>query len=1185
TFTASLSDNVNTAVTKAVTIAVTPAVANNAPAITAFANPMATVAQDAAPFHASFSGSDDNNVFNWSATAGMGISNVAVSGGQGTANATFTVTLQAGFSGTAAFNVVLSDNVNPSVSAPVTFTVTPAPPPPLDHIVISQVYGSGGNSNALYQNDYVEIYNPTTSTADLTGWSLQYSAATNTTWNVQPLGGLIQPGEYYLVRLATNGAIGATVPAANINGDLNLSGTNGKLALVSNGEPLTGCVVGAPVVDLVGYGSTANCREGASNAPSPSTSLAIFRKNGGFSDTNVNGSDFVTGSPNPRRTAVIMELGPAVLNTDPRLNASTAPKDASIIVTFTESVELSENWFDINCAQTGAHNSATLAGGANQWVIIPNVNFRAGEQCTVTILKNGVHDTDLDDSAPNTDTMSNNFVYTFTVASGAAPAYSPDVHLTMGNPSHAIHDVNTPNNYLMVKPEYTLSYNRDRGTPNWVSWHLSDEWIGNLTRVDSFRADPAVPADWYRVTHLDYFGSGFDRGHMVPNADRDPDTSIPINQATFLMSNMIPQAPDNNQGPWAAMENYLRTLLPANELYIVAGGAGSGGTGSSGFISTFANGHITVPASTWKVVLVLPKDSGNDLSRVTAGARTIAVILPNTQGIRNVDWTTYLTTVDQVEALTNYDFFSEVPDPIENAIEAGVNGVNPPGVDNQSISTDEDSARSFTIDVAAANSNALTYTIVSGPSHGTISGSGATQTYTPAPDFNGSDSFTFKVSDGSRSSNTAKMTITVLEVNDTPVANADNQSTSEDTALQFSSSDLTANDAAGPANESNQSLTVSSVTATADTHGIVALTGGFVTYTPAANYNGPASFSYEVCDNGVTRGLASPQCTASTVNVTVNSVNDAPAATLTAPATGVEGSAISASISGSDVDANDTLSYAWSVKKNGAAFANGSGTSINFTPNDNGSYEISVVVTDAAGATGSDTKTVAVTNAAPALTTVSGPNAALSLGTAASINFTFSDAGAGDTHTATLMWDDGTTSTVACAARVCSATHTFTAAGTYGVAIVLGDDDGATAAATFNYVIVYDVNAGSVTGGGTIDTPTGRATLNVNAQYLKNRLSGNTQFKLAGNEFRSTSYEWLVVNGGNAQYKGAGTINGIANYDFLVTVSDGAVDKFRIKIWERNTGTVVYDNATGASDDLDAANPQPIATGNITVHK
>ncbi|MEP6916502.1 MAG: DNA/RNA non-specific endonuclease, partial [Acidobacteriota bacterium] len=156
---------------------------------------------------------------------------------------------------------------------------------------------------------------------------------------------------------------------------------------------------------------------------------------------------------------------------------------------------------------------------------------------------------------------------------------------------------------------------------------------------------------------------------------------IPINQATFLMSNMVAQAPDNNQGPWAAFEAYLRTLTDdgTSEIYIVAGPAGSGGTGSNGgMTTTVAGGHVTVPAQTWKVALVLPKDAGDDLSRVSCSTRTIAVIMPNVQGIRNDSWETFLTNVDTVETLTGYDFFSALPEPIQRCVEAGVNGTNPP---------------------------------------------------------------------------------------------------------------------------------------------------------------------------------------------------------------------------------------------------------------------------------------------------------------------------------------------------------------------------------------------------------------------------------------------------------------------------------------------------------------------------
>ena len=876
-FTATLSDNVNSPVSQTVNIQVNQVGGgNNSPLIIPPSNPITSVAQDAAPFTAGLTGSDDGGIYNWTATPGTGVASVNVTGGQGTTNVTYTITLSAGFNGTATFTATLSDNVNPPVNQPVNITVTPVAGPS-SHLVISQVYGGGGNSGATYQNDYVELYNPTASPVNVTGWSIQYSSATSTGSfsGVQGLGGSIGPGEYYLIGLGSGGAIGSPLPVANIsNNSINISGTTGKVALVSNGTPLTGSCP-APLtdphtVDFVGYG-TANCAEGNADAPAPSNSTAIFRKNNGTTDTDNNAGDFLTGVPNPRRTTPISEIGPSITSTDPVLGASIVPRDGSVIVSFSEPVTVDPGWYDITCVSTGSHNDATVAAGAGaSWVIIPNTNFQAGEQCTATVFATFVHDVDLDDSAPGTDTLPSDQSWSFTIATGAAPPYPPGVHLTMGTPSACVADLLSPNSYLMMKPEMSICYSRDFGRPNWVSWHLTDEWNGTLARVDTFRADPGVPPAWYRVLGTDFSLSGFDRGHMTPNADRDLQTSIPINQATYLMSNMVAQAPDNNQGPWAALENYLRSLLPADELYIISGPNGVGGSGSNGgTTTTLANGHVTVPASTWKVVMVLPKLSGDDLARVTASTRTIAVVMPNVQGIRNNDWHMYLTSVDQVEALTGYDFFSNVPPAIQNAIEGGIDGANPPGTANQSTSTNEDVQDSITLD-AATPGGSLTYSILTGPFHGGLTGSGANRTYTPAPDFNGTDTFTWRVNDGTNNSNTSTMTITVLEVNDPPTASDDSKATTANGVLTFASSDLTANDSPGPANESGQTLAVSLVTPTANTHGTVMLSAGQVSYTPDPGYIGPASFTYSVCDNGVTVGLADPKCSTATVNVTVN---------------------------------------------------------------------------------------------------------------------------------------------------------------------------------------------------------------------------------------------------------------------------------------------------------------------------
>jgi endonuclease G len=142
------------------------------------------------------------------------------------------------------------------------------------------------------------------------------------------------------------------------------------------------------------------------------------------------------------------------------------------------------------------------------------------------------------------------------------------------------------------------------------------------------------------------------------------------------MTNMMPQSPDNNQGPWADLEDYSRTLVNAgNELHIIMGGAGQGGTGSNGGVTTtIAGGHVQVPAQTWKVILVQLQGT-NDVARVTTSTRVIAVIMPNTQGIRSNNWQQYRVSVDQVEQLTGYNFFSNVPATTQAVIESVVDNL------------------------------------------------------------------------------------------------------------------------------------------------------------------------------------------------------------------------------------------------------------------------------------------------------------------------------------------------------------------------------------------------------------------------------------------------------------------------------------------------------------------------------
>ena len=242
-------------------------------------------------------------------------------------------------------------------------------------------------------------------------------------------------------------------------------------------------------------------------------------------------------------------------------------------------------------------------------------------------------------------------------------------HLTLGNPSGATTDLVQPANYLLLKPQYALSYHRDRGIPNWVSWHLDSDWRGSAARQDDFRPDDTLPTGWYQVQATSYTGSGFDRGHNCPSADRT--STVADNSATFFMTNMMPQAPRNNQQTWANLEDYCRTFLAAgNEVYVICGSYGRGGTGSNGFFTTLDQGRVTVPARCWKVVVVLPVGT-DDANRVSSTTRVIAIDTPNDNSI-STTWGTYRTSVDAIEASTGYDILSAVPASVQQIVEARV---------------------------------------------------------------------------------------------------------------------------------------------------------------------------------------------------------------------------------------------------------------------------------------------------------------------------------------------------------------------------------------------------------------------------------------------------------------------------------------------------------------------------------
>ena len=201
-------------------------------------------------------------------------------------------------------------------------------------VVISQVYGGGGNAGATYTNDFIELFNRGAAPVSLNGWSVQYNSATGTgAWQVTNLTNVtLQPGQYYLVQEAI-GAGGTTpLPTPDATGAIAMSATAGKVALVNNTTALTGCPASGTYVDLVGFGATANCFEGTGPSPAPSNTNAILRAANGCTDTDQNATDFTAAAPTPRNTASpLSPCGPPV----PTLSASALTSFGNVCINTT----------------------------------------------------------------------------------------------------------------------------------------------------------------------------------------------------------------------------------------------------------------------------------------------------------------------------------------------------------------------------------------------------------------------------------------------------------------------------------------------------------------------------------------------------------------------------------------------------------------------------------------------------------------------------------------------------------------------------------------------------------------------------------------------------------------------------------------------------------------------------------
>lgn len=235
--------------------------------------------------------------------------------------------------------------------------------------------------------------------------------------------------------------------------------------------------------------------------------------------------------------------------------------------------------------------------------------------------------------------------------------FSNNPHIALGNPSHAGQE--NIDNYLIDRKQYVLAYSQSRGVLRWASWVLSSDWLGSAERQNNFRPDGILPKGTYQVMPGDYTNSGYDRGHMVPSADRTANAQD--NSATFLMTNVFPQTAENNRGPWKELENYGRDLVyqQGKTLYVIGGVYGQK--------QPIAKDQVIPPSRIWKVIVIFENEPTVD--NITYNTEMIAVDMPNSNRL-DEQWQTYQTSIDRIELATGYDLLSDVPDTVQAELEA-----------------------------------------------------------------------------------------------------------------------------------------------------------------------------------------------------------------------------------------------------------------------------------------------------------------------------------------------------------------------------------------------------------------------------------------------------------------------------------------------------------------------------------
>ncbi|HET7499731.1 MAG TPA: lamin tail domain-containing protein [Kofleriaceae bacterium] len=385
----------------------------------------------------------------------------------------------------------------------------------LSDVVISQVFGGGGSSGTPFASDYVELFNRSGLAVTVTGWSVQYSSASGSSWAKANLSGTIPAGGYYLVAMA-GGASGASLPAPDASGSISMSASSGKVALVTNQTLLTcgasACLPSSTIRDFVGYGS-ANQAEGGATAPTLSATTATLRAAAGCTDTDNNRADFTVGAPAPRNSASA-------------LTSCGAPPSADAGV---GGIEAGTGGID---ASTGGDGTPTRLPCTSSFGSAMNTTFGRLDGFLVSIVN----------PAPSGSGCASDahHVHLQILVNGGVEDIAVNVDSSVGTPDVDFLQLNAPLHgagWLEGwHPSQAFDYANDLGVH---SGAFSVTTPTQLTQI----LDTALAS----ANHVSIFCTGFDAtgGHLVHRHARDDDGAIVINplsaSPTYLLFHFADQ--------------------------------------------------------------------------------------------------------------------------------------------------------------------------------------------------------------------------------------------------------------------------------------------------------------------------------------------------------------------------------------------------------------------------------------------------------------------------------------------------------------------------------------------------------------------------------------------------------------------------------------------------------------------